>query len=304
MRCEVQTPGCPGDAGWRQNSEGFRASKSSRDVWSPFSHSMRRSFCQLLMVFGSCCHVCSLVKVNGFHRRFRQEQLGLLQIFGCNKRRREKRVCSHLCLPFFFTFDLDTASDAFWHRLCTDWIFSPSSFSIYESLSRQTHFLTLETKCCDKAISPGVWGKIPAGRSDRECQGLKAAQTQLITGHHCPGDVTSKSLTIRDVQTLEGGQEEQRCEHGSHPDSTVEPWSARLSNSCFVIWQNLVAQSGPIHKVSTSAQSWRCLCLHIYFKPEHKEVHTSYNYLQSARCQNRIYIPSVKSQSPKRYFQT
>lgn len=101
MRCEVQTPGCPGDAGWGQNSEGFRASKSGRDVWSPFSHSMRRSFCQLLMVFCSSCHVCTVVKVNGFHRRFRQEQLGLLRIFGCNKQRREKRVCSHfVCLSF------------------------------------------------------------------------------------------------------------------------------------------------------------------------------------------------------------
>lgn len=148
----------------------------------------------------------------------------------------EKSMFAPTLSAFLFNFDLDTASDAFWHRLCTDWIFSPSSFSIYESLSRQTHFLTLETKCCDKAISPGVCGKIPAGRSDRECQGLKAAQTQLITGHHCPGNVTSKSLTIRDVQTLERGQEEHKCEHSSHPNSPVEPWSAPLSNSCVVIW--------------------------------------------------------------------
>lgn len=136
---------------------------------------------------------------------------------------------SPLSAFLFFTFNLDTATDGFWHRLCTDWIFLPLSFSIYESLSRQTHFLTLETKCCDKAISPGFWRKIPARRTWQGALRPKSSANKIDAGHRwtnlCPGDVTSESLTIRDIQALEGVQEEQSCESSSHPDNSTLPFS-------------------------------------------------------------------------------
>lgn len=69
--------------------------KYLKDTCSPFSDSMRWSTCKL---------------GTGFNRRFRQEQLGLLQIFGCNTQRKEKHVCFcctfFVCLFFFFFLPL------------------------------------------------------------------------------------------------------------------------------------------------------------------------------------------------------
>lgn len=193
-------------------------------------------------------------------------------------------------LPFFFNFNLDTASDGFWHWLCADWIFLPLSFSIYESFSRQTHFLTLETKWCDKAISLGFWCKIPARRTWQRALRPKISANKIHAGHRwtnsCPGDVTSESLTIRDIQALEGAQEEQSCESSSDSDSPTVPWSAQLFISCFVISavsRQLLPKAVHIQgqSLELTAQSWRWLCVHVYFKQEHKEVHTRYNYLQT-----------------------